>query len=141
MNKKQPRILYFITCAVPSVKELEEAEKCGNNVVFRNANLVPSVCNPERCDGVAGSVPTAYKGLPTAKQVLADFKATEKAEREAQIKKLKATEAANEGKKKAMAEAAEKLKEAKEAKVEAGKKVAAAKQEAAKATVTWQAGK
>ena len=142
MIKKQPRILFFIKGAVPTVAEMEAAENCGNNVSFRNASLVPKVCNPEKCDGVEGVVPEAYKKLPLAGEVLKSFADKMKAEKEVEIERLKQQEEVN-AKKQALAkEAAEKIAAAKAAKVEANKAVSEAKQEANKAqNIKWAAGK
>lgn len=142
MIKKHPRILFFIKGSVPTVVDVEAADKCGNNVVFRNAMMVPQTCNTENCAGVAGAVPEAYKDLPNAKKVLADFKTAEKAKLEIQVERLKEKEKLIAKKKELASEASEKIKVAKAKKVEAGKEIAVAKQEASKAqSITWQSGK
>lgn len=61
MKKKSPRIIYFIKGAVPSADQIEEAEAIGDNVVFRNATLIPSTGALEYCFAVAGEVPARYE--------------------------------------------------------------------------------
>lgn len=60
---KQPRVIYFSKGMVPTEDEIKEAQRCGNNVVVRNASLVEPKLNPgqiEACEYVAGVVPPAY---------------------------------------------------------------------------------
>lgn len=60
---RHPRVLYFTAGMVPTDAEVEEVQKCGNNVGVRNSQHVPDEPNPgqiEKCDYVAGTVPKAY---------------------------------------------------------------------------------
>ena len=77
MKGRYPRILFFIKGAVPSVDDIDESEKMGPNVAFRNACFIPEELTDgafEQCDGVAGAVPKSYANkFPTAKEALEKF--------------------------------------------------------------------
>lgn len=144
MDNKFPRILFFVRGSMPSPEALEIAEEMGPNVAFRNAAFVPDDANPEKCDGVAGEIPEAYKKFPKAEEAIKTFKEAREKERAA---KKKAREEAKKAKedalseadkaKKAQEEADKKAKEAKEA--EAKKKVAEKKAAAEKAKAAKKA--
>lgn len=140
--KKSPRIIYFIDGCNPSDKDIKAAEKLGNNVVFRNARMVPDTGCLEKCAGVAGKVPKSYKKLSTAKEAIEQAEKEAK-ETEKQIDAAKkAREAADTERKKAHAKAVEASKKAEAEKEKAVKKAAEAKKaktKAASATRTPEA--
>lgn len=72
---KQPFILFFLAGMVPTPAELIEAAKIRGRVGMRNASVVSDEHVAEPCDGVAGSIPTPYKKLPTAAQAIAAYDA------------------------------------------------------------------
>lgn len=73
MQKKYPKIIFFIKGSVPKPEDAEAAEKLGFNVVFRNALFVDDGGAPEACDGVAGAIPAKYADFPKAEDALASF--------------------------------------------------------------------
>jgi hypothetical protein len=60
--------IYFIAGSVPTKSEAAEIEKLGMSRI-RNASLVSGASSIERCDTVAGAVPTKYKNLKGVKVV------------------------------------------------------------------------
>lgn len=60
-SKGRVRVLYFIRDTNPTDEQRAEAEKMGEGVAFRNANLVPSDGPIEHADMVAGDVPDVYR--------------------------------------------------------------------------------
>lgn len=79
---KSPKILYFVNGAAPSVADQIAVIDLGVSVLYRNARFVAADEKPEPCDGVAGHVPSAYKNLPGAEEVVEAYKAELQAQRE-----------------------------------------------------------
>jgi len=80
--KQQAKILFFITDAMPTAKELAAADELSAHVVFRNANYIPAEGSLEHCDGVAGTVPKRYaEAFPKAKEAIAAHKKANEAKR------------------------------------------------------------
>lgn len=78
------KIIYFIADHAPTSDELAEAKALGVPVVFRNARFVSGVS--EKCDAVAGSIPSAYSDYPTAKEFVSGELA-DKEEKKAEVLK------------------------------------------------------
>lgn len=70
---KLPFILFFLKGGIPTAEELAAASKIRGRVGYRNGSVVNDGEATEPCDGVAGTVPKAYKKLPTAEQAIANF--------------------------------------------------------------------
>lgn len=70
---KPAKILYFIDGPSPSSEDFHAAQALKAQVVFRNAQMVPSEKHSlEDCDGVAGDVPPIYAdAYPPAKEAIA----------------------------------------------------------------------
>lgn len=78
--QKYPRILFFVVAAMPTEEDFLASEELGPNVAFRNASMVPTDGALEKCDGVAGCVPTRYaEAYPTAEEAIAAYKDKRKA--------------------------------------------------------------
>lgn len=79
---KAPKILFFISGAVPTLADRQTAAKMvGAQVMFRNASRVGVEHSPEIADGVAGAViPDAYKAFPSFQQAMETHKAAVEAE-------------------------------------------------------------
>lgn len=65
-----PRIIFFISYAVPTAEDISDAGRLGQNVVFRNSSFVFEDSCLEDCDGVAGDIPKKYSdSYPHAEDV------------------------------------------------------------------------
>lgn len=60
MESKQKKVLYFVDGFAPSRAELQAASQINAPVEFRNVQIIDASTPLEKCDGVAGKVPSAY---------------------------------------------------------------------------------
>ena len=69
---KPAKILYFVLGHAPTPEDFAAASEMKAQVVFRNANAVPTEEHAlETCDGVAGHVPPIYaKTFPDAEKAI-----------------------------------------------------------------------